>query len=301
MSDAAQSHSLPAKRPMKAAALGMSAAFFAAGTTLLAKALGTGSLGGNIHALQISQGRFMFALITISMVVLIRRPKLSKPNWKLHVARSSLSWSGVTLMFAAAAFIPLSDATAISFLNPMFAVLFAIPLLGESVGKWRWISSIVALIGVVILMRPATGVLEFGAVLALMGAVLLGLEINFLKRLTGGERPIQILWINNGLGLIIATFAASFVWVWPTPAQWAALAGVGVLMASAQACFTTALRVADASFVSPFLYLALAFAAFFDAVVFGVLPDGVSIAGATLILLAAGVLAWRETRQPKQK
>ena len=61
---------------------------------------------------------------------------------------------GVTLMFAAAVYIPLSDATAISFLNPVFAMIFAIPFLGERVGKWRWIAAAISITGAIILLRP---------------------------------------------------------------------------------------------------------------------------------------------------
>ncbi|MEL7205164.1 MAG: EamA/RhaT family transporter, partial [Pseudomonadota bacterium] len=59
-----------APNPPLAALLTLLAAAFVAGTTLLAKALGTGSfgswdLGPPLHPLQISQGRFLFALIAI--------------------------------------------------------------------------------------------------------------------------------------------------------------------------------------------------------------------------------------------
>ncbi|MEO1706062.1 MAG: EamA family transporter, partial [Pseudomonadota bacterium] len=48
-------------------------------------------------------------------------------------------------MFASVAYIPLADATAISFLNPVFGMILAIPLLGERVGKWRWLAAAIAL------------------------------------------------------------------------------------------------------------------------------------------------------------
>ena len=67
-------------------------------------------------------------------------------------------------------------------------------------------------------------------------------------------------------------------------------------MAAAQACFVNAMARADASFVAPFFYAALVFAALYDAVIFGVVPDVVSILGAVIILLGAGLLAWREGR-----
>ncbi|MEL7281595.1 MAG: DMT family transporter [Pseudomonadota bacterium] len=295
-----------APNPALAALLTLVAAAFVAGTTLLAKALGTGVLGGfalgpALHPLQISQGRFLFALVAVLAFFAFKRPKIISPNLPMHAARSAFGWAGVTLMFAAAAFIPLSDATAISFLNPVFAMILAIPLLGERVGPVRWSAAVIALLGAAILTRPGASAVELGALLALGAAVLLGAEVILIKQLAGRESPPQILLINNALGVCIASFAASFAWVWPTPAQWAALAGIGFLMAAAQACFVNAMARADASFVAPFFYAALVFAALYDAVIFGILPDGVSMFGAAIILLGAGLLAWREGRLREAK
>ncbi|MFY0618339.1 DMT family transporter [Shimia sp.] len=289
----------PRTNPALAAALTLAASGFAAGTTLLAKALGTDTLGPALHPLQISHGRFLFAFLGFATVAMIVRPAISRPNWGLHVGRSTLGWGGVTLMFAAAAFIPLSDATAISFLNPVVGMLLAIPFLGERIGPWRWGSAALAFTGAMVLTRPGSGALEFGAVLALGAALAMGGELIFIKKLTGRERPFQILLINNGIGLTIASAAALFVWHAPTPLQWAALAGIGLLMASAQTCFINAMRLADASFVSPFFYTTLAFAALYDAVVFSVLPDAISWVGAAIIMTAAAILVWREARQTR--
>ncbi|UZD89818.1 DMT family transporter [Cognatishimia activa] len=287
------------QKPILAAALTVLASSFVAGTTLLAKALGTDALGTPLNALQVSQGRFLFAFMAISLAVAVLRPKFTRPAIGTHILRSTLGWGGVTLMFAAAAFIPLSDATAISFLNPVFGMLFAIPFLGEKVGPWRWLSASIAIAGAIVLMRPTSGVLEFGALLALSGAVLLGVEVTVIKKLTNREGPLQILWVNNLIGLCISTTVASFVWISPSPMQWAALAGVGLLMAAAQSCFVNAVRLGDASFVAPFFYTTLVFAALYDGVIFGVIPDAVSYSGSAMILLSAALLAWRETKRTK--
>ncbi len=282
------------QNPALAAGLTVLAAAFAAGTTLLAKALGTGVLGPEMPALQISFGRFLFAFLTISAFVGLTRPRLTRPDLKMHAARSAFGWGGVTLMFAAAAFIPLSDATAISFLNPVFAMILAVPFLGEKVGPVRWSAACLALVGAAILTRPGSGSVQLGAALALGSALLLGAEVILIKHLSGRENPVQILLVNNAIGLLIASIAASFVWVWPSGPQWAALAGIGVLMAGAQACFVNAMARADASFVAPFFYAALVFAAAYDGAVFGTWPDLVSLLGAAVIISGAALLTWRE-------
>ncbi|WP_170404294.1 DMT family transporter [Ruegeria arenilitoris] len=285
------------QNPALAALLIVTACAFIAGTTLLAKALGTDTLGPALHPIQISHGRFLFAFLVIVSAIGILRPKLRRPHWGLHIGRTSFGWVGITLVFASVAFIPMADATAISFLNPVFAMVLAVPLLKEGVGPWRWLAAAVALTGALILLRPTPDSFQPAALLALAAAASIGMELIFIKKLSGREIPIQILLVNNAMGLMIASVAVSFVFQMPTPQQWAALVGIGVLMACAQACFVNGMARADASFVAPISYATLIFAAFYDFAVFGVIPDAVSQIGSAIILTGGLILVWRETRQ----
>lgn len=282
--------------PGLAAALITAATAFIAGTTLLAKALGTDTLGPALNPLQISHGRFLFAFLAISSVAAVVRPTLKRPHWGLHFGRTVFGWMGVTLMFASVAFIPLADATAISFLNPVFAMMLAIPLLGERVGRIRWSAAAIALAGALILLRPTPASFQPAALLALGAALVMGMELIFIKKLAGREPVLQILLVNNLIGLCIATLAVLPVWQMPTGAQWMALAGVGLLMACAQTFFVNGMARADASFVAPFSYATLLFAAFYDFVGFGNVPELISVLGAVIILTGALLLALREGR-----
>lgn len=282
-----------------AATLILVATAFIAATTLMAKSLGTPQFGAPLHALQISHGRFLFAFIGLGLAAVILRPRLSAPHWRLHIARTSFGWAGVTLMFASVAYIPLADATAISFLNPVFAMMLAIPLLRERVGRVRWSAAILALIGALVLLRPTPDSFQPAALLALGAAMVMGMELIFMKKLAGRENPFQILLINNAIGLAIASCAVIAVWQAPTVAQWGLLAGIGLCMAVAQTCFINAIARADASFVAPFSYGTLVFAAAYDAIFYGVRPDLVTYLGAAIILTGAFWLAMREAHLKK--
>jgi drug/metabolite transporter (DMT)-like permease len=133
----------PAPGPAVLYMLGATA--FLAGTTLLAKALARRRWG---RASASPSGQLR--AVSLRMDRLRRRrgidPRCAsrQPDLRTHVMRVLCGWTGVTLMFAAAAMIPLSDATAISFLNPVFCMILAIPLLGERVGPWRWLAAAIA-------------------------------------------------------------------------------------------------------------------------------------------------------------
>ncbi|MGR3501749.1 DMT family transporter [Pseudaestuariivita sp.] len=287
---------LPRANPALAAALTVLASALVAGTTLLAKALGQDSLGPALHPFQITFGRFAFALIALLCAAAVVRARLMPTNLPMHGLRVALGFTGVTLMFAAAARIPLADATAISFLNPVFGMIAAVLFLRETSGPWRWGAACVALIGAMILLRPTGAAVELGALLALGAAVALGLELAVIKTLSRSNGAFQVLIASNTIGTAFAVIAVLGVWSAPTPAQWAALAGIGALMISAQACFINAVMRADASFTAPFWYATLIFAALYDLVIFGVRPDAVSLIGITVILAGGLTLAWREGR-----
>jgi len=161
----------------------------------------------------------------------------------------------------------------------------------------RWTAAGFALVGMMILLRPTAGAIQPAAMLALCAAVSMGAEAIFIKRLSGSEPPLQVLLINNSLGLCIATLAVLPVWQMPSTEQWAGLAGIGVAMALAQICYVNAMRMADASFVVPFTYATLIWAALYDAAIFGVIPDLVSWLGAAVIVAGGVLLAWREARR----
>ena len=279
----------------------LTATVFIAATMILAKALGTDALGPALHPFQISQGRFMFALLGILTVAALVKPKFTKPNIKFHFVRAFFGWAGVTLMFASVIFIPVSDATAISFLNPVFAMALAIPFLGERVGPIRWIAAAIAMSGALILLRPGPETFQAAALLSLAAAMAFGVEITLMKRLSRNEGAFQIILINNIFGFTFATIAVSFVWFAPTLAQWVALTALGGLMAMAQVCYVNSIIRADASLVVPFSYATLVFATFYDWVFFYAVPDQISLIGAGVIVAGAALLAWRETKAARQR
>lgn len=291
-----------------AVALMLGATMLVAGTTLLAKALGNGVLGEVVPALMVSQARFVFGFLAVALVLGLRRASgrrawaepaggAPRPAWALHLARTSLGWLGGFLMFSAAARMPLADANALSFVSPVATMLFAVVLLGEKVGPWRWFAACVALAGAVVLLRPGAGVIQPAALLALGAAAAMGLEAILIKRLAMTEPPGRTMLINNTMGAVIGCVLAAPVFFWPTGGVvWALLVAMGVVMVTAQILYLAANQRADASFVAPFWYATLMWAALYDILIFDLWPDAVSVTGALIIVAGGLTLTWREIR-----
>lgn len=270
------------------------ASSFVAATTLIAKTLGTDTLGPALHPTQVTAGRFVFAFSMLIIVAPFLKLRFDHVPWRAHLLRTFFGFLGVSCMFAAASQMPLGEATAISFLSPIATMVLAIPLLGEKVGPVRCSAAGISCIGALILIRPGMEVFQISAMIALSAAFFMGLEMVFLKRLSGREPAIRILFINNMLGVMLSVTAASFFWRTPTPDQWQLLIAIGCIMVCAQALYIQAMKYADASFVVPFSYATLVFATLYDFAVFDVIPDSISMLGALIIIMGALFLAFRE-------
>jgi drug/metabolite transporter (DMT)-like permease len=265
----------------------ISASLLIAGTTILAKILGTTTLGPPINPMQISNARFFFAFILISIFFMTTKSKIIKPNYKVHLGRSVCGWIGISILFGASSIIPVTDATAIIFTNPIFTMLLAIVLLGEKVKPIKWIAVIITFWGALILIRPENNIInhQFIIIILIIGAFVLGLESVFIKMLTLKENPKQILLINNSIGLLISSIPICFIWTTPTTLQILAMLGIGSLMLCAQACFIQALRRSKAHFAVPYFYSTLIFVAIYDFFIFNITPDHISFIGASLIII----------------
>lgn len=294
MSTVAAPQRYSARDVMISVALMILACALMAGTTLIAKMLGSSTGENPLHPMQISAGRFLFAFVALTPLIVWKRPPLRNKAWGNHILRVMLGWAGVTCMFAASSVMRLADATAISFLNPIIAMILSIPLLGERVGPWRWIAAAIAFTGAVILTEPGTDAFQPIALVALTAAVFLGAETILIKKLVDSEPQLRILTINNFIGACLALTAASFFWRPPLPEQWLLMATLGVTMVCVQTLFIQALKRGDASFVTPFFYTTLLFAGFYDFLVFSEQPATAGLIGAALIITGALTIAWRE-------
>ena len=280
----------------RSAGMAILASFFFATSTFLSKILGGGFLGDAIHPLQITHSRFAFGFLgTLIIFILFDRKRLTRPRFDLHLGRVILGWCGVSIMFTAIVYIPAPDAIALTFMSPIFAMIFSMCLLQEHVEKQRWIAATCAFVGVFFLLRPNSWHVSPLAFFCLIAAAAFGLEIICIKLLTNRERPIQILLFSNAIGSLIASLPLFYIATTPSVPQWIGLISVGFLMVIGQAFFLCAMQRSHASMVSPYIYATLIFVVIFDLIFLGIKPDLQSIFGALVIVAACIYMSYRES------
>ena len=277
----------------------LAASAFIGGTAVIAKLLGKDNLGEPLSPFQISQSRFLYGFIFVLLFSLFYKVRIESPNPKLHLARTSLGWMGATILFGSSSLIPVNDAVALNFSNPVFAMIFSLIILREKYYPYRWIAMIITFAGALILIRPNFSNLYVDpiAIVSIFGAICLGLEAIFIKLLTKYEKNTQILLINNFIGLILSSLIVIFFWKTPTFLQLLLCILIGFLMICAQICFLIALRSNQLNFVIPFFYSTLIFVLLYDYLIFRNLPDLLSFSGSLLIMIGGIYLFLKEKNQ----
>ena len=275
----------------------LGASFCFAFAAILTKSLGTNVFGEGVHPLQIAHSRFLFSFILLVFFWYIFNPKVKFSNIKLHLLRSIFGWVGVSILFTSILYIPVSDATALTFLNPIFAMIFAALIFKEKVGLIRWGAALFSFSGGILLLRPSLDLsVDPVALLCLFGALIMGLEIICIKILSGKDSVFTILILNNFLAMCIGTLVVPFFFVLPGFLELSILMTIGIFMLTGQFCFINSLKGAETSFLMPFFYTTLIFVISLDLIIFNSLPDKISYIGALIIIFGSIIVAFREWR-----
>lgn len=221
-----------------------------------------------------------------------------------HLTRVGIGATGMFFNFWGLALVSLPEATAIGYATPVFAVIFAVLILRETVRVYRWMAVFVGFVGVFIIVLPHILAAKGGATLAgtslagvlvcLMGALVSALAMTTVRHLTATEDTGTIV-LYFSLGCSVLTLCTIY-WGWNVPwgTDLVLLVASGLLGGIAQLFLTQSYRLADSSLVAPFEYTSMLFAAGLGYVLFGELPTQSVMLGSCLVIGAGVFVIWRE-------
>ena len=204
-----------------------------------------------------------------------------------HILRGAMSSTNVTLLFAAVSLIPIADMAAIGFLQPAISAAIAGLVLGEVVGRKRWLAILLGFAGALVIIRPGFAALNLGIVFALGSAIAGALVSIMIKTLVRTDPPDTIaawLFVTQTAILLIPTLV---VWRTPTPDQWVLFACIGFMSVILQRTFNRGIQAADISIAMPFNFTRLIWAALLGWLVFNEFPDVWTWIGGTVIFVAS--------------
>ncbi|MFZ5778694.1 MAG: DMT family transporter [Pseudomonadota bacterium] len=218
-----------------------------------------------------------------------------------HFWRTLMGTISMVLGFYAVSLLPLADATAIAFSQPLFSVLVAALIAGEKVRWRRWSATIVGFVGVLIMVRPGEGSLQLGALVALANAASVAVSILLVKRLSGTETPLMILTQFALFSTLFLAPPALWVWRWPDLWGWVLAVGVALSATVGQYFWVQAFKAGEMSAVAPFEYLRLPFAVFVGWLIWDELPVLWTYLGAAVVIASALYIAHREAQLARER
>jgi drug/metabolite transporter (DMT)-like permease len=254
-------------------------------------------LSPHYPALQVAALRALSSLPLVVAFVAWRGAfgSLLRVRWPLHLLRGALGIGMLSAFAFALRQLPLAEAYAIFFVAPLFITLLSGRLLGEQVGRARWIAIAVGLLGVLVVLRPTgTGMFSLAGLAVLFAAAcysVSAITVRIVGRSDSTES--QVFWLMALVG-VGATLLALPQWTPVRAADGWVLAGVAVTGFLGQLAITEAFRHGEASAIAPFEYSALAWGLAVDWLVWHTLPDRWMLVGAAIIVASGLYLVRHE-------
>lgn len=222
---------------------------------------------------------------------------LRTTRWKLYGLRSLAVYSGNLCWFYALAHIALADATALSFLAPLFTALILAFWVREELSGSRLTAFFLGLAGAFVIIRPGFAEVGTAMIAMLYTTVVYGGATAATRVLAKTENPNAVVFYMFAINLPLALGPGVYHWTTPLPSAWLLIGAFAVLSLYSQIFMTQSLALAESAVVMPTFYFQLPLAALFGFFLFGQVPDIWLIPGAALIIGGSYYSIWSESRR----
>ncbi len=167
---------------------------------------------------------------------------------------------------------------------PIWTAILAASFLGERMTPFRITAIVLGLVGVVVIVRPSTGAINPGQLIALGAAVGFGISMTLVKSLTRTESAVAVTFWMLVVQSAAGFFPTLYVWVWPSAHVWGWLMLIVICGTFSHYCLAQAMRHADATVVVPMDFLRVPLTATAGWLIYSEQLDILTLLGAALIL-----------------
>lgn len=269
------------------------------------------SLTPELSPFQVAFLRFFIqSLLLAGLLLALTRGRAFRVAWHalpgLAVA-GALMGAAVGLLFGALVHMPLANAIAIFFVQPLILTVFSALFLGEQVGIRRYTAVAIGLAGALIVIRPNW--MEFGivAVFPLLSALSYAAMWTVIRSMSARTGGLQLQFYSGAfaalfLGLAVLVGAGSGLggtlvdWGALDLSLWLPLLGLGGISVVGHMMIVGAFRRTEASILAPFQYLEIISATVLGYLIFDDFPDALTWLG-TAIILASGLYVFYREQQ----
>lgn len=268
---------------------------FAAGLSFVVMTALVKSLGTSMNSIQAAFLRYVLGLVFLLPAMRsIMSTHLTPRLLTLFGLRGVVHAVAVMLWFFAMTQIPLAEVTAMNYMTPVYVTLGAALFLGEKLAFRRIAAILVALVGVLIILRPGFRDVSSGHLAMLGTALTLGGSYLLAKILVRDVPPsVVVAHLSIWVTIALIPFAVA-VWTQPSLRDLGVLFLVASFATAGHYFMTLALQAAPVAVTQPVTFLQLIWATILGAAVFHESVDVWVVAGGTLILAAVSFISWRE-------
>ena len=204
----------------------------------------------------------------------------------MHTWRSVIGLVAMYGFFYAIAHMKLSNAMVFTYSSPIFIPLVAYLFLKEKMTAWMYITAFFGLIGVILVAKPDSGLFNQLSLIGISSSFCAAMAFVTVRALTHTEPPVRIVFYF----CLISTLISALPMFWHlrpyTSQEILYLVAAGIFATSSQLLLSHAYKLAPAGKIGAANYLAIIFAAVFAAILWQEYPDGYSLLGFIIILLA---------------
>ena len=260
--------------------------------------------GNRVPVIQKSFFRNIVAFgIAAAILIKEREPvRIGKGNMRYMLTRAIAGTLGIFCNFSAVDHLNLADASILNKLSPFFAVLFSIVLLKEKVSTVEWLTLATAFAGAMFVIKPSFSMSSFYALAGFAGGMAAGLSYACVRKLgTHGVKGPVIIAFFSGFSCLCTLPYLIFSFTPMSAGELTSLLLAGCSAAGGQIFITAAYTNAPAREISVFDYSQIIFTASLGFLMWGQIPDILSVIGYILIIGAA-IFKWRyNLSQDRQK
>lgn len=283
---------VPKPSPLIGIALMLAGMVVLPGIDVIAKFMGRAGM----PVMQIVWARLTFgAVLTLPFALPITGVRGLIPDQpSIHTLRASLLIASTFFFFSSLKFLPIADALAIFFVQPLVVTALSPLILKEKVGGRRWVAVCVGFAGTLIIIRPGLAALNPGNLLALAAGTSLALYFLLTRRITGRSKAIVTTFHTNAIGCLIASALVTFVWKMPTPVEWLQFIALAAIANIGHYCIVRAYDHAEASLLAPLAYTEMVTSTVMGLIFFGDFPDRWTFTGVAVLISCAIYISLRE-------
>ena len=251
----------------------------------------------NLHILEVVFFRNLLAFFV--MLPILKSTGLvaiKMNNTKLFFVRGFFGAIGMLAGFTCLTLIPLAQATAISFAQPIFITIGATIFLGEIIKVRRIVAIVIGFIGMLIIVQPGVNSFSFGIMLAIIAALAHSFNGLIVKKLTLTDTPQAIIMWMVIILIPITLIPALVVWEWPSFETWLYLWGIAIVGSLAHFLWTKSCSMADITSLQPIEFIKLPIIALFGWMIFSEIPGTWTWVGGLIIFISTIYISHREAK-----